>query len=120
MLYIYAINIYKMCVFGVECLFSGTVMPTQITSSVQNIYLDLSFCVYFPQATQKTNTHQFATATVTFSVLEESDHRPRFQKPRYEGIITEVGQMAMDQKNKDEPLQILALDDDYVGTGVKC
>lgn len=78
-----------------------------------------SLCFFSPQAAQKINTHQFATTTVTFSVLVKTLHPPRFQKPLYEGIITEVGQMAMDLKNKDEPLQILATDDDY-GIGVKC
>ncbi|KAM4734529.1 cadherin-related family member 5 [Anableps anableps] len=68
-------------------------------------------------AAQKTNTHQLATTTVTISVQVKSLHAPKFQKPQYEGLITSVGSMAMDLTNKDEPLQILATDEDYSGTG---
>lgn len=49
----------------------------------------------------------------------DSLHPPQFQSPQYEGIVTEVGKMAMDQKNKDKPLQIIATDADYAATGVK-
>ncbi|XP_074489709.1 cadherin-related family member 5 isoform X2 [Sebastes fasciatus] len=68
-------------------------------------------------AAQEINSYQFATTTVTVSVQVKSLHRPQFQKPQYEGVITAVGMMAMDPKNKDEPLQILATDDDYAATG---
>ncbi|XP_026168289.1 cadherin-related family member 5 [Mastacembelus armatus] len=68
-------------------------------------------------ASQKTNSYQFATTTVTISVQVKSLHRPKFQRPQYEGILTAVGVMAMDLKNKDEPLRILATDDDYTATG---
>ncbi|GLD61649.1 cadherin-related family member 5-like protein [Lates japonicus] len=68
-------------------------------------------------AAQKVNSFQFATTTVTISVQVKSLHPPQFQKPRYEGVITSVGSMAMDPTNKDEPLRILATDDDYTATG---
>ncbi|XP_044048796.1 cadherin-related family member 5-like isoform X5 [Siniperca chuatsi] len=68
-------------------------------------------------AAQKRNSYQFATTTVTVSVQVKSLHRPKFQRPQYEGIITAVGTMAMDPKNKDEPLRIVATDDDYAATG---
>ncbi|KAK9516211.1 hypothetical protein VZT92_024155 [Zoarces viviparus] len=68
-------------------------------------------------AAQKTNSFQFATTTVTVSVHVKSLHRPQFQRPQYDGVITGVGIMAMDPKAKDEPLRILATDDDYNVTG---
>ncbi|XP_071314852.1 cadherin-related family member 5 isoform X2 [Trachinotus anak] len=68
-------------------------------------------------AAQRRNSHQFATTTVTISVQEKSNNPPQFQRPRYEGIITAVGSMAMDLEDKDKPLQILATDDDYTTTG---
>ncbi|XP_038136396.1 cadherin-related family member 5-like [Cyprinodon tularosa] len=68
-------------------------------------------------ATQKINTNQFATTTVTISVLVKSLHSPKFEKPLYEGLISSVGSMAMDRNNKDQPLRVSALDEDYAGTG---
>ncbi|XP_031135600.1 cadherin-related family member 5 isoform X2 [Sander lucioperca] len=68
-------------------------------------------------AAQRTNSYQFATTSVTVSVQVKSLHPPKFQSPQYEGIITAVGVMAMDPKNKDQPLRILATDDDYNATG---
>ncbi|XP_037622865.1 cadherin-related family member 5 [Sebastes umbrosus] len=68
-------------------------------------------------AAQEINSYQFATTTVTVSVQVKSLHHPQFQKSQYEGVITAVGMMAMDPKNMDEPLQILATDDDYAATG---
>ncbi|XP_070764242.1 cadherin-related family member 5 [Enoplosus armatus] len=68
-------------------------------------------------AAQRRNSYQFATTTVTVNVQVKSLHLPRFQRPQYEGVITAVGAMAMDLKNKDEPLQIVATDDDYAATG---
>ncbi|KAM6925652.1 cadherin-related family member 5-like isoform 1-T1 [Lycodopsis pacificus] len=68
-------------------------------------------------AAQKTNSFQFATTTVTVSVQVKSLHLPQFQRPQYDGVITGVGIMAMDPKAKDEPLRILATDDDYSGIG---
>ncbi|KAM4554489.1 uncharacterized protein V3H82_018718 [Fundulus diaphanus] len=68
-------------------------------------------------AAQKINPHQFATTSVTISVLVKSLHAPKFQKPQYEGLIASVGSMALDLTNKDQPLQILATDQDYSGTG---
>ncbi|XP_032401511.1 cadherin-related family member 5-like [Xiphophorus hellerii] len=68
-------------------------------------------------AAQTKNTHQFATTTVTFRVQVHSLHAPEFQKALYEGLITSVGSMAMDLTNKDQPLQIIATDEDYIGAG---
>ncbi|XP_014194258.1 cadherin-related family member 5 isoform X2 [Haplochromis burtoni] len=67
-------------------------------------------------ASQKVNTHQFATTTITISVHVESLHPPKFQKDQYEGVISSVGAMAIDLTNKDTPLQIIATDDDYTAT----
>lgn len=75
--------------------------------------------VFLSQAAQKMNSYQFATTTVTFSVQVKSLHPPQFQRPQYNGTITGVGKMAVDQNNKDEPLLILATDADYAATGVK-
>ncbi|XP_058501241.1 cadherin-related family member 5-like isoform X1 [Solea solea] len=61
-------------------------------------------------AAQKKNRNQFATTTVTISVLLKSDFRPQFQKSSYKGLITKVGSMAMDN---DKPLFIHATDKDY-------
>ncbi|KAE8296633.1 Cadherin-related family member 5 [Larimichthys crocea] len=66
-------------------------------------------------ATQRDN-NKFTTTTVTISVQVKSLHPPKFQKSQYEGIISAVGKMAMDPNNKDQPLIILATDDDYAGT----
>ncbi|XP_059191774.1 cadherin-related family member 5 [Centropristis striata] len=68
-------------------------------------------------AAQKTNSHQFATTTVTIDVQVKSLHAPQFQRPQYEAVVTGVGSMAMDPKNKDEPLKILATDEDFAGVG---
>ncbi|XP_029289274.1 cadherin-related family member 5-like [Cottoperca gobio] len=68
-------------------------------------------------AAQKMNIYQFSTTSVTISVQVKSLHPPKFQRPQYEGVIAAVGLMAMDPKNKDEPLRILATDDDYTATG---
>ncbi|XP_045893058.1 cadherin-related family member 5 isoform X1 [Micropterus dolomieu] len=67
-------------------------------------------------AAQKMNSYQFATTTVTVNVQVKSLHPPQFQRPQYEGIITKVGAMAVDTKNKDQPLRIIATDDDYAAT----
>uniref|UniRef100_UPI0037E95638 cadherin-related family member 5 n=1 Tax=Semicossyphus pulcher TaxID=241346 RepID=UPI0037E95638 len=67
-------------------------------------------------AAQKINRNQFATTTITIQVQVESLHPPKFQKPRYEGIISAVGMMAMDSGSTSEPLQILATDYDYNAT----
>ncbi|XP_034736123.1 cadherin-related family member 5 isoform X2 [Etheostoma cragini] len=68
-------------------------------------------------AAQRTNSYQFATTSVTVNVQVKSLHPPKFQSPQYEGVITAVGIMAMDPNNKDQPLRILATDDDYTATG---
>nr|XP_023011469.2 cadherin-related family member 5 isoform X2 [Maylandia zebra] len=67
-------------------------------------------------ASQKVNTHQFATTTITISVQVKSLHPPKFQKDHYEGVISSVGAVAMDLTNKDTPLQIIATDEDYAAT----
>lgn len=73
--------------------------------------------MFLSQATQKINSVQLSTTTVTIDVLVKSLNPPRFQKPEYEGTVTGVGNMAIDSMN--EPLQILATDDDYTAVGVK-
>ncbi|TDH09770.1 hypothetical protein EPR50_G00091860 [Perca flavescens] len=79
-----------------------------------NVFETISLTVL---AAQRTNSYQFATTSVTVSVQVKSLHPPKFQSPQYEGVITAVGVMAMDPKNKDQPLRILATDDDYNATG---
>lgn len=71
---------------------------------------------FLSQASQKINTFQFSSTSVTIDVLVESLHLPTFQNPRYQGTVTGVGNMAMDMKN--EPLVFLATDADYAATGV--
>ncbi|XP_043979964.1 cadherin-related family member 5-like isoform X2 [Gambusia affinis] len=68
-------------------------------------------------AAQMKNIHQLATTTVTLNVQVKSLHPPEFQKARYEGLITSVGSMAMDLTIKDQPLRIIATDEDYIGVG---
>ncbi|KAM7397332.1 hypothetical protein PAMP_020314 [Pampus punctatissimus] len=68
-------------------------------------------------ATQERNSYQFATTSVTFSVLVKTLHPPQFEKSQYEGVVSSVGTMAIDPKNMDKPLQIIALDKDYAATG---
>ena len=65
------------------------------------------------------NINQFSTTTVSVNVQVKSLHRPKFQKSQYAGVVTRVGSMASDPNNKDEPLMMLATDDDYAATGVK-
>uniref|UniRef100_A0A3B3D7L5 Cadherin-related family member 5-like n=1 Tax=Oryzias melastigma TaxID=30732 RepID=A0A3B3D7L5_ORYME len=64
-------------------------------------------------AAQKNNVDQFATTQVVISVQVKSLHVPQFQKPLYEGLITSMGSVAVDQDKK--ALQILATDEDYAG-----
>ncbi|TNN44485.1 Cadherin-related family member 5 [Liparis tanakae] len=64
-------------------------------------------------ATQRTNSYQFATTGVTVSVLVKSLHRPRFQRPVYEAVVSAVGVIATDAAAEGKPLTILAMDDDY-------
>lgn len=75
--------------------------------------------VFLSQAAQKMNRYQFATTTVAINVQVKSLHLPQFQRPRYEGVVSAVGAMAMDLENKDKPLWIIATDDDYAGVNVK-
>lgn len=72
---------------------------------------------FLSQASQKKNTVQVSSTSVSIKVLVESLYLPEFQSPRYQGTISGVGNMAMDMKN--EPLQFLATDLDYAATGVK-
>lgn len=74
--------------------------------------------VSLSQAAQSINSHQFATTTVAISVQVKSLHPPKFQKPVYDVVVTAVGAMALDPNNNDEPLRIIATDDDY-GAEVK-
>lgn len=74
--------------------------------------------VFFSQAAQETNRHQFATTTVSLSVLARSLNKPEFGSTEYEGIITEVGRMAEKKNDEGKPLQIFATDADYAATGV--
>ncbi|XP_068458504.1 cadherin-related family member 5-like [Clinocottus analis] len=67
-------------------------------------------------AAQTTNRYQFSTAVVTFSVLVKSLHRPQFQRPQYDAVVTAVGVMATDPTAEGESLRILATDDDYAAT----
>uniref|UniRef100_H3C212 Cadherin domain-containing protein n=1 Tax=Tetraodon nigroviridis TaxID=99883 RepID=H3C212_TETNG len=64
-------------------------------------------------ASQKNNSFQATSTSVTITVLTESLHLPQFQSPRYQGSIAGVGNMALDMKN--EPLQFIATDADYEG-----
>ncbi|KAF7666911.1 hypothetical protein LDENG_00088440 [Lucifuga dentata] len=68
-------------------------------------------------ATQKSNSFQSAAAIVNFRVLVKSLHPPQFEKPRYDGVVSAMGNMVMDLNNEDQPLQILARDEDYAATG---
>ncbi|XP_067447056.1 cadherin-related family member 5 isoform X3 [Thunnus thynnus] len=65
-------------------------------------------------AAQKRNSYQFATTSVTLDVKVKTNHPPKFQKLSYEGVVSSVGTMVMDLK--DEPLFIIALDEDYNAT----
>ncbi|XP_077374095.1 cadherin-related family member 5-like [Festucalex cinctus] len=64
-------------------------------------------------AAQTPSSSQFATTSLTISVQVKSLHKPQFQKPLYRGAVSSVGAMATDPTNKDEPLRIVALDEDY-------
>ncbi|XP_051916349.1 cadherin-related family member 5-like [Hippocampus zosterae] len=68
-------------------------------------------------AAQTPSSSQFATTSLTVSVQVKSLHIPRFQRPEYQCVVASVGAMATDPTNKDEPLQIIALDEDYAGVG---
>lgn len=81
----------------------------------QNESFDFTFRL--PKAAQKNNVDQFATTQVVISVQVKSLHVPQFQKPLYEGLITSMGSVAVDQDKK--ALQILATDEDYAGVQVK-
>ncbi|XP_069018904.1 cadherin-related family member 5 [Embiotoca jacksoni] len=68
-------------------------------------------------AAQTINSDQFATTTVSISVQVKGLHPPTFQKSQYHGVVTSLFALAMDQTNKDEPLQIFATDEDYAAIG---
>lgn len=86
---------------------TGNITMLKAATEVESIVLPVL-------ASQKINRHQFATTTVTISVQEKSLHRPQFQKPRYEAVVTSVGAMALDSEGAS--LQFLATDDDYLST----
>ncbi|XP_061628638.1 cadherin-related family member 5-like isoform X2 [Phyllopteryx taeniolatus] len=68
-------------------------------------------------AAQTPSSFQFATTSLMVSVQVKSLHKPQFQRPQYQGVVSSVGAMATDPTNKDEPLQIVALDEDYASMG---
>ncbi|XP_061749670.1 cadherin-related family member 5 isoform X1 [Nerophis ophidion] len=68
-------------------------------------------------AAQTPSSSQFSTTSLTISVQVKSLHRPQFQKVEYEGVVSSVGAMATDPANKDEPLRLVALDEDYATMG---
>ncbi|XP_061679933.1 cadherin-related family member 5 isoform X2 [Syngnathoides biaculeatus] len=68
-------------------------------------------------AAQTPTSSQFATTSLTISVQVKSLHKPKFQRPQYQGVVSSVGAMATDPTNEDEPLQIVALDEDYAILG---
>ncbi|XP_068168760.1 cadherin-related family member 5-like [Antennarius striatus] len=89
---------------------TGNITMQKATNVTQTIVLTVV-------AAQRVNSYQFATTTVIISVQRRSRHPPRFQKRLYEALITGVGVKAVDAKNKDEPLLIVATDEDYAATG---
>ncbi|XP_049578344.1 cadherin-related family member 5 isoform X2 [Syngnathus scovelli] len=68
-------------------------------------------------AAQTPSSSQFATTSLTLSVQVKSLHKPKLQRAEYQGVISSAGAMATDPTNKDEPLQIVALDEDYASVG---
>nr|XP_057930741.1 cadherin-related family member 5 [Doryrhamphus excisus] len=68
-------------------------------------------------AAQTPSSSQFTTTSLTISVQVKSLHRPQFQRLQYEGVVSSVGAMATDPANKDEPLRLIALDEDYAAAG---
>ncbi|XP_061138470.1 cadherin-related family member 5-like isoform X2 [Syngnathus typhle] len=68
-------------------------------------------------AAQTPSSSQFATTSLTLTVRVKSLHKPKLQRAEYQGVISSAGAMATDPTNKDEPLQIVALDEDYASVG---
>ncbi|XP_061896698.1 cadherin-related family member 5 isoform X1 [Entelurus aequoreus] len=68
-------------------------------------------------AAQTPSSSQFSTTSLTISVQIKSLHRPQFQRVEYEGVVSSVGAMATDPANMDEPLRLIALDEDYAALG---
>ncbi|XP_077423315.1 cadherin-related family member 5-like [Vanacampus margaritifer] len=64
-------------------------------------------------AAQTPSSSQYTTTSLTINIQVKSLHKPQFQKPQYQGVVSSVGAMATDPTNKDEPLRIVALDEDY-------
>ncbi|XP_057693245.1 cadherin-related family member 5 isoform X2 [Corythoichthys intestinalis] len=64
-------------------------------------------------AAQTPTSSQFTTTTLTVSVQVKTLHKPKFERESYQGVVSSVGAMATDPNNNDEPLQIVALDEDY-------
>ncbi|CAN9499020.1 unnamed protein product [Ophioblennius macclurei] len=69
------------------------------------------------RAAQATNSYQFATTTVVITVQVKSLHPPQFESARYEGIIRSAGGMAMNVADTNNPLRIVATDQDYEAAG---
>ncbi|XP_061780643.1 cadherin-related family member 5 isoform X2 [Nerophis lumbriciformis] len=68
-------------------------------------------------AAQTPSSSQFSTTSLTISVQIKSLHQPQFQRVEYEGVVSSVGAMATDPANMDEPLRLIALDEDYAALG---
>ncbi|XP_037109752.1 cadherin-related family member 5-like isoform X2 [Syngnathus acus] len=68
-------------------------------------------------AAQTPSSSQFATTSLTLSVRVKSLHKPKLQRAEYQGVISSAGAMATDPTNKDEPLEIVAFDEDYASVG---
>ncbi|KAK5927460.1 hypothetical protein CgunFtcFv8_012616 [Champsocephalus gunnari] len=68
-------------------------------------------------AAQSTNLFQSSSTSLSIRVQVKSLHPPQLQRTQYRGIVSAVGSMAIDAENKDQPLRILATDQDYTATG---
>ncbi|RXN10809.1 cadherin-related family member 5-like protein [Labeo rohita] len=67
-------------------------------------------------AYQMNNPDQFATTTVILKVVESSNFPPTFEKPSYEGFISEdagVDSMVLESKTSTKPLRVKATDKDF-------
>ncbi|KAK5901693.1 hypothetical protein CesoFtcFv8_007028 [Champsocephalus esox] len=68
-------------------------------------------------AAQSTNLFQSSSTSLSIRVQVKSLNPPQLQRTQYRGIVSAVGSMAIDAENKDQPLRILATDQDYTATG---
>ncbi|KAL0155351.1 hypothetical protein M9458_049614, partial [Cirrhinus mrigala] len=67
-------------------------------------------------AFQVNNPDQFATTTVILTVVISSNFPPTFEKPSYEGFISEdagVDSMVLESKTSNRPLRVKATDQDF-------